>query len=175
MKSLTRYIKEDTTSEAIRFEDVIATYNVYPYTIVLQAPETYSESDIQIYMTDRFFNNMPTADKCVERLFGANKDNIYDVRFEYETFEHLVDKPHDMFIEWDSKYDENIPKDVILNYFKVNRLKYIIEFDKFDLTDTKIEDARQALVSIFKAAESNAYNIYDLEIKFNESKLKYHI
>lgn len=175
MKSLNDYILEASNIDVLRLDNVIAPYDVQPNIIVLEAPETYSESDIQIYVSDRFLQNMPTADKYADNFFGVNKDNIYDVRFEYESFEHLMEKPHEMYVNWDPKYDTNLSKDVVLHYFKITNLKYIIEFDKFDLEHTDQNNARKILVEIFKTTESNAYNKYDLSIKFDENNLKFKI
>ena len=48
MKSIITYIRESV--ETYRLNEIEATYNVQPEEIILQAPDTFQESDIQQYM-----------------------------------------------------------------------------------------------------------------------------
>ena len=172
MKSLLQYILEDTV-EIYRLNEVIATYFVQDSEIVLQAPETYSESDIQLYMDDLWLNDLPSNEKYSEKFFGVNHDSISDVYFEYDTFEHIDIEPKE-YIEWDAKYgNNNNDKDIKLDYFRIKNLKYIIVFDRFDLTDVDDDTVNEKLIDIFKATESNNENKYPIEIKFDEDSLKY--
>ena len=59
MKPINRYIKESV--EVYRLNEVEATYNVQPEEIILQAPETFQESDIQQYMDDMWLNALPSS------------------------------------------------------------------------------------------------------------------
>ncbi len=171
MKSLKQFINEAV--EIYRLTNVVAKYFIQPDEIIFQAPETYSESDIQIYIDDKWLKELPTADKYANKFFGVNKNSIIDAHFEYDSFEHLSVEPKD-YIEWDVKYDsKNVKEDVKLEYFKVKNLKYIIEFDNFDLTDTTDENVQEKLIDIFKAAESNNYNKYPIEISFDQDSLEY--
>ena len=54
MKSIIKYIRESV--EIYRLNEIEATYNIQPEEIVLQAPETFQESDIQQYMDDMTFH-----------------------------------------------------------------------------------------------------------------------
>ena len=57
MKSILQYIKEGF--EETQLSNIKVTYNVEPETIVFQVPSSYSESDFQIYLGDRFYKNLP--------------------------------------------------------------------------------------------------------------------
>ena len=171
MKSLKQFILE--TVEIYRLNEVIATYFVQPSEIILQAPETYDESNIQLYIDDKWLYDLPSNNKYSEKFFGINNDSISDVHFEYDTFEHIDVEPKE-YIEWDSKYDtKNSNEDLKLEYFKLKNVKYIITFDRFDMVDTTDDNVQEKLIDIFKAAESNNDNKYSIEIKFDEDSLKY--
>jgi hypothetical protein len=171
MKSIITYIKESV--ETYRLNEVEATYNVQPEEIILQAPETFQESDIQQYMDDMWLNSLPSSQDYSEKFFGKNNDSISDAHFEYDTFEHIDVEPKE-YIEWDPKFDVKKSKDdVKLEYFKIQNLKYIITFDRFDMVDVTDDDVEQKLIDIFKAAESSKANEYPIEIQFDEYKLEY--
>ena len=177
MKDIKNYILEHNIVEAVeayRLNEVEATYLVQPEEIILQAPETYQESDIQQYMDDMWLNFLPSSQDYSEKFFGKNNDNISDVHFEYDTFEHIDIEPKE-FIEWDSKFDlKKTNDDVKLDYFKIKNLKYIIDFDRFDLVDVTDDNVEEKLKDIFRAAESNDANKdYPIEIKFDEDSLEY--
>lgn len=171
MKKLKTYIIESV--ETYRLNSVIATYIVQPEEIILQAPETFQESDVQQYMDDMWLNQLPSSQDYSEQFFGKNFENINDVHFEYDTFEHIDIEPKE-YIEWNSKYDVKKTKDdVKLDYFKIKNLKYIIEFDRFDMVDIVDDEVEDQLIKIFKATESNDANEYPIEIKFDEDSLEY--
>ena len=170
MKSLQSFILE--SADIYRLSEVIATYFVQSDEIILQAPGTYNESDIQIYIDDLWLNQLPADTQYAEKFFGINKDSITDVHFEYDTYEHLSVEPKE-YIEWDAKYDQNKKDDIQLEYFKIKNLKYIITFDKFDLTDVDDNTIKKKLIEIFKSTESNNINKYPIELKFDDYSLKY--
>ena len=171
MKSITKYIKESV--ETYRLNEIEATYNVQPEEIILQAPETFQESDIQQYMDDMWLNSLPSSQDYSEKFFGKNNDSISDAHFEYDTFEHIDVEPKE-YIEWDPKFDVKKSKDdVKLEYFKIQNLKYTISFDRFDMVDVTDDNVEQKLIDIFKAAESSKANEYPIEIIFDEDSLEY--
>jgi hypothetical protein len=171
MKSITKYIRESV--ETYRLNEIEATYNVQPEEIILQAPETFQESDIQQYMDDMWLNSLPSSQDYSEKFFGKNNDSISDAHFEYDTFEHIDVEPKE-YIEWDPKFDVKKSKDdVKLEYFKIQNLKYIISFDRFDMVDVTDDNVEQKLIDIFKAAESSKANEYPIEIIFDEDSLEY--
>ena len=171
MKSITTYIRESV--ETYRLNEIEATYNVQPEEIILQAPETFQESDIQQYMDDMWLNSLPSSQDYSEKFFGKNNDSISDAHFEYDTFEHIDVEPKE-YIEWDPKFDVKKSKDdVKLEYFKIQNLKYIISFDRSDMVDVTDDNVEQKLIDIFKAAESSKANEYPIEIIFDEDSLEY--
>lgn len=178
MRTIREYILEQfNIKEAVdvyRLNSVKATYFVQPEEIILQAPEHFQESDIQTYMNDMWFNSLPSSSDYSEQFFGKNNDNISDVYFEYDNFQHIDVEPKE-YIEFDPKFDvKKTPKDTKLEYFKITNLKYIIAFDRFDMVDVTDDTVKEKLVEIFKAAESNDSNDqYPIEIKFDEDSLEY--
>lgn len=171
MKRLKNYIIESV--ETYRLNSVIASYIVQPEEIILQAPETFQESDIQQYIDDMWLNALPSGQDYSEKFFGNNFENINDVHFEYDTFEHIDIEPKE-YIEWNSKFDVKKTKDdVKLDYFKIKNLKYFIEFDRFDMVGVNDDNVEEQLIKIFKATESNDINEYPIEIVFDEDSLEY--
>jgi hypothetical protein len=70
-------------------------------------------------------------------------------------------------LDWDTKYDENNKGDSY-TYYKLNNLKYIIEFGEFNLKnvdDTKIKDE---LTKIFETFNSSKTNQYPIEIELED-------
>ena len=172
MKSITHFIREAIETYRLNFVEV--TYIVKPEEIILQAPETFQESDIQQYMDDMWLNALPSSQDYSESFFGKNYDSISDAHFEYDIFEHVTDEPVN-YIEWQSKYDvKQTSSDVKLDYFKIKRLRYIITFDRFDMTDgVNDSNVRKYLIDVFKATESNDMNKYPIQIKFYDDNLEY--
>lgn len=172
MKSITRYIREAV--ETYRLNNVEAIYNVQPEELILQAPETFQESDIQQYIDDMWLNQLPSSQDYSEKFFGKNNDSISDAHFEYDTFEHIDVEPKE-FIEWDSKFDDKKTndEDIKLDYFKIKNLKYIIEFDRFDMVDVNDDNVEEKLIDVFRAAESSKENEYPIDIQFDEDSLEY--
>ena len=171
MKNLSQFIIE--ALEAYRLNSVEATYNVQPEEMILQAPDSFQESDIQQYMDDMWLNQLPSSQDYSEKFFGKNNDNIIDAHFEYDTFEHLDIEPRE-YIEWDPKFDaKKTAKDAKLDYFKISNMKYIIEFDRFDMVDVTDDTVEERLIDILRAAESSKENEYPIEIQFDEDSLKF--
>ena len=171
MKSLLQKISEAV--DTYRLNEVVATYNVEPQEIILQAPESFQESDIQQYMDDMWLNALPSGQDNSERLFGTNFENISDVHFEYDTFEHIDVEPKE-YIEWNPKFDvKKTDKNVKLEYFKITNLKYIINFDRFDMIDVTDDTVEEKLKNIFKSSESSKINEYPIEIEFDEDSLEF--
>ncbi len=171
MKTFKQFILE--AIDAYRLNSVEVTYNVQPEELIIQAPETFQETDIQQYMDDMWLNALPSGQDYSEKFFGKNNDNIIDVHFEYDNFEHLTIEPKE-YIEWDAKFDVKKTKDdVKLDYFKIKNLKYIIEFDRFDMVDVTDDNVKEKLIDIFRSAESSKINEYPIEIQFDEDSLEY--
>ena len=171
MKDIVKFIKESVS--VYRLNKVIAKYLVQPSELIFQAPETYSESDIQIYIGDKYLNEMPSYTEYAYNFFGINADNIIDAHFEYDTFSHVDVEPKD-YIKWDSRYDLKVYKDIKLEYFKLSNIKYIIEFDRFDILNGSKDNVENVLKEIFMATVSNDNNKYPIEISLDPKNIEYH-
>lgn len=171
MKNLTQYIKE--SYDKFEVTDLKVVFDILPEIYTLTAPETYSESDLQIYLDDVILSKLPSEDEKYQKLFGKNINNINDAYFEYDKFEHSSDDYEDeqINLKWDKHYDEN-KKDVKLNMFKLTKLKYIILFDSFELLDNS-DDVDKTLNEIFSKMDSSDINDYPVTIKFNPDELEY--
>jgi len=171
MKNLTQYIKE--AYDKFEVNDLKVVFDILPEIYTLTAPETYSESDLQIYLDDVILSKLPSEDEKYQKLFGKNINNINDAYFEYDKFEHSSDDYEDeqINLKWDKHYDEN-KKDVKLNMFKLTKLKYIILFDSFELLDNS-DDVDKTLNEIFSKMDSSDINDYPVTIKFNPDELEY--
>lgn len=169
MKSLVQYINEEF--KETQLSDIKVVYNVEPGTVVFQVPSTYSESEFQIYLGDRFYNKLPGDESIGKKKFGKNFNNINDAYFEYKSYE-VVENSDECTYEWDSQYDQNI-KDPKLTYVKIEELKYCILFDTFVIKKSNNENTLDVLSSIFKSAEYNDANNYPIKIIFDENALEY--
>ena len=169
MKSLHQYINEGF--DEAQLSNIKVTYNVEPETIVFQVPSSYSESDFQIYLGDRFYKGLPGDESIGKKKFGKNFDNINDAYFEYKSYEVIKDTDECNY-EWDSQYDQKL-KEPELTYVKIDALKYYILFDTFVIKKSDNEDIHDVLSTIFKAAEYNDANQYPIQIIFDEDNLEY--
>lgn len=170
MKSLTKFINEQFDKYVV--ENVKVTFDVLPEEFFLNAPEDYSESDLQIYLGDRLLPELPSENDKYSKLLGKNDVNIADAYFEYEKFEHLQKSDNDEFnLEWDPEYDEK-KKDENLDTFKLTKLKYVILFDEFELMDDE-SDVKETLDEIFTKFDSSNINKYPVEIKYNSELLEF--
>ena len=178
MRSLIDYINRINSKylsesyDSLRLNDVTVEYDVNPQELIIQAPNTYQETDIQLYINDMWLNRLPSGQDYSEKFFGNNFENIADAYFEYDSFEHITIEPAE-YIEYEPKYDVKNKKEDQLDYFKITNLKYFINFDRFDLVDTDENHIKYTLEKIFKTAESSNINKYPIEIKFNKNSLEY--
>jgi len=170
MKSLKQFILEEFKSNVV--ENVKLVFDIEPSEFYLNAPETYSESDIQIYLGDVLLNELPSENSKYKNLLGKNADNINDAYFEYDKFEHIQDSNIEEFdLEWDKYYDEK-HNDKKLDTFKITNLKYIILFDSFEILDDT-DDIKKTLDEIFHKLDSSNINKYPVTIKYNSDLLEY--
>ena len=156
-----------------RVNNLVAKYNITPDKIILQAPSTYSESDLQIYMGDKWFNDLPASSTYSDKFFGQNALNISDVYFEYDGFERTEIEPKIDFYEYDMNYDKNISDNIELSFFIFKNLKYYINFEQFDLTETNDSNVDKNLKDIFRVTSSNNINKYPFKLQFDENDLQY--
>lgn len=174
MKSLVQFINEEYNKKIVQNVKVI--FDVEPEEFYINAPTTYSESDIQIYLSDVLLKELPSENKKYQKLLGKNIKNINDAYFEYEKFEHIQDSDiEDFNLDWDKYYDEKV-KEEDLDVFKIIKLKYIILFDEFELLDNNLtdeDDIRKTLNEVFHKLDSSNINKYPIEIKYNEESLEF--
>lgn len=172
MKKLSDFIKESYEDKFITNVKVV--FNVSPEEFYINAPETYSESDIQIYLIDRLLPELPSEDRKYSKLLGKNDKNISDSYFEYDKFEHFSKDDStdvELNLEWEKEYDEN--NDEVLDIFKFTKLKYIITFDEFEYKDDDNSNDEDTINKIFSKFDSSNINKYPVEIKFEPSLLEY--
>ena len=175
MKSLAFYIKE--SYDTYRLNSVKVVYNIKSNKdFIIEAPNTFQESDIQQYLDDRLLQDLPSSNKYADKFFGKNSDNIMDAYFEYDSFEHLPKENNistsNIDIKWDPKYNKS-NNDSELDIFKFNNLKYIIFFDRFDILNGNDDNIGSVLEEIFKATVSNDANKYPIEISLDTKNIEY--
>lgn len=172
MKRLSDYIYESI--DVLRLNEVTIKYTVNPEEYIVQVPNSYSEDDTTIYMGDKLFTNCPSSEDHANDFFGKNADNIFDVYFEYDGFEHndsLNDKSPNL--EWDAHYDKNVSEDAELINYKFDNLMLVIKFDRFDMTNTDEYHIKETLEKIFMATVSNDYNEYNLDLSLKPENIEY--
>ena len=173
MIPLRQFITEQL--EPVTLKDVKITYDAKKEYLTFSVPETYSENDFQIYIGDRFLDDLPSGPDKAGKFFGKNAEHIDDAYFEYESYSKTSEESYsgDIDIEWDSKYDES-KKDSKLSIYKLKRMTYSILFDEFEIMSNNRGDDTDALVEkICKATESSELNEYPIDIVFNKKKTEY--
>lgn len=172
MKSLKQYILEEF--KEFRVKDLVVNYFCMPNQeyIKFHVPVSYSENDFLIYIGDKYFNDLPASDSNMQKYFGANANDIYDVLFEYDTYEKGVDGDSNC-VEWDLNLDNrHNPENEEFVYVKVKGLRYVIRFDQFDMKDATTVDPKGTLIKIFKSIEANNSK-FPLELKLDEKNIKF--
>lgn len=174
MKSLLQYITEELKTYRVTNLEVPFICMPDQEYIKFHVPETYSEDDFQIYLQDMYLNDLPASDDKMEEFFGKNANNIYDVLFEYETYEKGVEGGD--CVEWDNNLDnkhnpDNKNEEFI--YIQIKGLKYIIKFDKFDMKIEYESEVKSTLEQIFTNCETNVNNKWPLELKLDMKNIKY--
>ena len=173
MKSLQQFILEEYNDYRVKNLEVPYIVNPKNDYIIFKIPEAWSEDNFQIYLQDMYLNDMPGGEDYAEDFFGKNAENIFDVVFEYNKYEKSEDIDKDDYIDFDTNYDNKIKDDAKFVYVKLEKLRYIIKFDEFDLKDESIDDINKTLIEIFKQCESSKENEWPLEIILDEKNVKY--
>ena len=173
MKSLQQFILEEYNDYRVKNLEVPYIVNPKNDYIIFKIPEAWSEDNFQIYLQDMYLNDMPGGEDYAEDFFGKNAENIFDVVFEYNKYEKSEDIDKDDYIDFDTNYDNKIKDDAKFVYVKLEKLRYIIKFDEFDLKDESIDDINKTLIEIFKQCESSKENEWPLEIILDEKNVNY--
>lgn len=174
MKSIVQFIKEEYNDYGVKNLEVPYLINEENKgEIIFKVPEMYSEDDFQIYLQDKYLNDLPGGDDYIEDFFGKNAENIYDIVFEYDKYEKSDEYDKDDFIDFDINYDSKVNDDTKMTYVRLENLRYIIKFDKFELKDESIDNIEETLIEIFKRCETSKENEWPLDITLDEKNLKY--
>lgn len=164
MKGIKLFIKE-AIDEVDKVGEFKVQYSAKNSKIVVCVPNTYSESDMQIYIDDKVLPNMPCTSKESKRYIGDNNKNISDAYFEYEGYSASDEVTSQVDIEWDPKYDDGTEGAEYM-YYTLNNLKFIVQFSDFSIKNS--DNPKDELEGIFKALESNNTNKYPIDIEFEK-------
>lgn len=178
MKTLKQYINEAYEDHNIK--DLVVKYKVgdddNDNVFIVECPNTAQESDVTQYIDDVLLNDFPSGQKHADEFFGDNMKYLNDAYFEYDKFEHIdeteVDTNETIDIKFNERdYGKKLNKDDKLDLFKLTNLKYVLEFDEFNITG---EDSIDELIKkIFVNTESNNNNKYIVTLKLLENEITY--
>lgn len=175
MKSLEEFIKEQMNNESkIIFKNLRIPYSC-PANLYIEAPETYSESDLMIYIDDKFLKQLPGSEENAEKFFGQQSKNIQDVYFEYDSVDVAMGSNQKADITWDASYDEDINEDSKTQIYQFKNLRYVIEFSEFDIEASDDKEAKEVLDTIINSTVSNNENKYDITISINPDDITFEI
>lgn len=175
MKSLEEFIKEQMNNESkITFKNLRIPYSC-PANLYIEAPETYSESDLMIYIDDKFLKQLPGSEENAEKFFGQQAKNIQDVYFEYDSVDVAMGSNQKADITWDESYDESIDEDSKTQIYQFKNLRYVIEFSEFDIEASDDKEAKELLDTIINSTVSNNENKYDITISINPDDITFEI
>ena len=170
MRTLKEFIFE--RFDLTKLENVKITYDIYPEELYIEAPENYSESDMQIYLGDKFLDNLPSGKSNSTRLFGKNAQYIDDAYFEYDKFEHMKDSDKDVDIAWDKQYDTS-KAEKKTDTFKVTKMRYVILFSDFEIYVENEDKIDETIEKIFRATDSDKVNDFNIKITYNPELTEY--
>ena len=182
MKSLTKYLKESLATnspfilnedgdQTIRLNDFEASWVVkdpenHGGTFVIQIPNDYTDDDIQQYLSDLMLESLPSDEDLAKEYFGVNGAHIIDARFEYEKKEDAKEGLHCTF-EFDKNLDDQYKgEDNDLKKYALVNLRYIVDWDQFDVSNTSDDGLMYDLWDVFKRTKSSA------NVKYMNDKIK---
>ena len=182
MKDLTKYLKESLATnspfilnedgdQTIRLNDFEASWIVkdpenHGGTFVIQIPNDYTDDDVQQYLSDLMLESLPSDEDLAKEYFGINADHIIDARFEYEKKEDAKEGLHCTF-EFDKNLDDQYKgKDDDLKKYALVNLRYIVDWDQFDVSNTSDDGLMYDLWDVFKRTKSSA------NVKYMNDKIK---
>lgn len=181
MKSLVSYILEEYSKD-IRVNNLKVTWQVrdpenYKGEVLIQVPEDYSDDDIDNYLNDLLLEKMPSNKDLAEQFFNVNKDNIIDARFEYDHKGCMRENKNHVTFEYDSNIDnkQKGSDDNLVRYTFIG-LKFIMEFDYFDVINIEDDGLQDDLFNIFKqTVSSKTVQYFDdvIKLSLDEKDLEY--
>ena len=141
-----------------------------PDDLFVQVPESYGESDIQIYLDDTLLKDMPA--EADSDALGKNEDELTDVYFEYDKLEAALGTSQKADIEWDDHYDQ-AANGTNLQVMHIHGLKYCILFDKFTLENVEEDDdeIRDTLFNLFNGMTEDTKEDIPFEITLNKDNI----
>lgn len=173
MISLKDYIIKEA-AEIVTVNNINCVYDVLPYEFNVEVPDTYTEADVQQYLNDRLFSQLPGDQSKAAGLYGDTAD-IYDVYFEYsEYIKHDGTGGYAPSLRFDPHYNNtDQTENQKLCIVTLRGLTYHIKFNSLSLANIESYQTGQELDRLFKSAESNSMNSWPVTIKYSQTKTTY--
>lgn len=176
MKELVSYLKESLCifeeNVTIRLNDFEVSWQVkdpvnHGGKFILELPEDYTDDDISQYLNDVMLESMPTDEDLAKEYFGqGNADNIIDARFEYEDKKEVTDNSKHVTLEYDNSQDDQYKGSDETKKYELVNLRFIVDFEYFDVTNTSDDGLQYDLWNIFKRTRSSN------NVKYMNGKIK---
>lgn len=176
MKELVSYLKESLCifeeNVTIRLNDFEVSWQVkdpvnHGGKFILELPEDYTDDDISQYLNDVMLESMPTDEDLAKEYFGqGNADNIIDARFEYEDKKEVTDNSKHVTLEYDNSQDDQYKGSDETKKYELVNLRFIVDFEYFDVTNTSDDGLQYDLWNIFKRTRSSN------NVKYMNDKIK---
>lgn len=171
MKKFSQFIKESDND--FKITNLICSFDC-PSKYYVEVPVKYSESDIQIYLDDVLMQDLPSEKEWARKLFFNNADNITDVHFEYDSIDEALGNNQKADLTWTDSYDSSVNDDD-KHVMQINNMKYIIEFDKFNLSDITEDKVQETINTIFNSCVSNNEHEWSINISLNIANITFNI
>lgn len=176
MKELVSYLKESLCifeeNVTIRLNDFEVSWQVkdpvnHGGKFILELPEDYTDDDISQYLNDVMLESMPTDEDLAKEYFGqGNADNIIDARFEYEDKKEVTDNSKHVTLEYNNSQDDQYKGSDETKKYELVNLRFIVNFEYFDVTNTSDDGLQYDLWNIFKRTRSSN------NVKYMNGKIK---
>lgn len=177
MIDLKNYIKRITEASEpedpsiTTLTDLVVVYNAES-PILIELPEGYSENDMQIYMDDKYLDDMPANYEKIEKLIGVAKDEISDSYFQYDKFSEYLG-PNIPELKWDPHYDTTVDNDARLVKYQITGLKYIMTIAEFKMVDVDASNVKKQFDEIMALTDWGEINKYPIKINYNAKETTY--
>lgn len=170
MKNLNLYIKE-ALGKTVTLKNLTIKYNG-PDELYVQAPESYGESDIQIYLDDTLLSLLPA--ETAQKSFGKNERYITDAYFEYDRMEGVNGISQKADIEWDDHYDTE-QNATTMKVVRITSIKYVMVFEKFELTDIEndYDKIKDTLFNLFEGIINDSDDDMPFELSLNPENMEW--
>ena len=143
-----------------------------PEEYFIQVPESYGESDIQIYLDDILLPQMPIENNI--KALGKNEKELNDEYFEYESMEATQGTNQKADLEWDEQYDQSV-NGTNMNVMRIKGIKYCIAFNKFTI-EKKLdgdEATTDFLYDFFNGIGADTNDELPFEIVLNKDNISW--